>query len=174
MALARELVGYDRMVVGGVARPLLEPEQSARPAARPARVKRSARRAIALGLLGWLTVMGCALLLVNLNAQVLEETAAITSAREELARVEQQNRELQSKVVSAVSVAQIERWAVAHGMVRPVMVRSLSGDPTALAVVEPVPGAATVQAPQASGFWGVLKGHLSRVSKLVWEARLGR
>lgn len=167
MALAQKVSMYDYIAGGSAARALPEVERTPRSASKPARAPKYTRRLMVMGALSWLCIMGFSLALIHINTLVLEETTAITRTREELARLDQQNQELESLVIGAVSVSAVEKWALAHGMQRPLLVMSLGA---------PAPQSASIQAelrqvePVSTGIWGSVMGYIFRMSHLVGAA----
>lgn len=164
MALAQKVSTFDYIAGGSAARALPAVDRAPRPASKPARAPKYTRRLIVIGALSWLCIMGFSLALIHINTQVLEETTAITQTRAELARLEQQNQELESLVIGAISVGEVEQWALAHGMQRPTLVMSLG---------TPAPQSASIQIeprlaePVTTGLWGSVKGYMSKVGHLV-------
>lgn len=159
MSLARQMDSYGRMADGTAARTLPQPERAPRPEVRPAPKKqKQTRRGYVLGGLVWAVFMALSLVTVWRNSLVLKEASATTKAKEELAALQQENKALQNQLVTAHSVTEVERWAVAHSMVRPTNVAALTADPSAVAHREPP---AAEQAPAAAeaapGFWDQVK-----------------
>jgi hypothetical protein len=164
MSVAHQMSRFGTMVEGGAARPLPTvnpaPRTQVRPKPKPK--PKQARRVWVFGTAAWCFVMLFAALLVHRNTLVVEETAAITKAREGLAALKLQNYELQTRLVKAQSVDEVEKWAVAQGMKRPVAIQKLDGDPTAVAV-RPARGPAAAQpATESKGFTAAIKSYLAR------------
>ncbi|MGE5673816.1 MAG: hypothetical protein ACM3XM_08005 [Mycobacterium leprae] len=113
----------------------------------------------------WLLVMAFSLFSVYRNTVLQQELRGITSSREELANLQLQNRELQDKLVTSVSVDTIQKWAIAHGMSRSENVKPLKDDPLAVAPrPEPAAVAVTTPAtPAATGFLGSVQTYLARI-----------
>lgn len=166
MALAHKL-----NIEGNAARHLPQ-EQAPRPARRPAPQPRPrSYRAIVMIALGWLCVMAFALGLIHRNALILEETSALTKQREVLAIYELENKELAAAIDTKVSVAEVEKWALAHGMTRPPVARPLQGDPAAVAV-RPVAPASAAEAPAAKpSIWEAFKGYVARMTGFAQSAQ---
>ncbi len=167
MALARNLSSLQRAVDGSAARALPDTQRTRRPeprAAAPRRKKRPRRLLVAAGL-SWACLVAFSLVVVHRNTLVLREMSRITELQEQLAKVEAQNQELEAKITEAVSVAEVERWARDHGMVRPESVQTLVGDPSAVAPRPAVaesreaPGTAEAKA----GFWTSLQRYFARL-----------
>jgi hypothetical protein len=164
MALAQKVSTYDYIAGGSAARALPEVERAPRSATRPVRAPKHTRRLMVMGAFSWLCIMGFSLALIHINTLVLEETTAITQTREELARLDQQNQELASLVIGAVSVSEVEKWALAHGMKRPTTVMSLGALMPQSASLQAEP---TQVEPVSAGLWGSVRGYMSKVVHLV-------
>jgi hypothetical protein len=110
----------------------------------------------------WAIFMSFSLVTVWRNTAVQQETSSITRGKDELARLNQQNRELEDRLVKATSATAVQDWALAQGMQRTSAFKNLTVDPTAVAV-RPEPARAAQGTPAAAGFWGTVKGALSHV-----------
>lgn len=161
MSLARKIPSYDR---SSTARALPEIDRAPRPATKPA-PRRSPLSLYVVGGFGWLCLMAFAFLLVHQNSLIADESRAITKARQELAALQAENRERESRLVQQVSVPQVEQWAMARGMKRATTFQPMSADPAAV-VARPAPAPPQAQAAAASsspGFWSSVRSYLSRL-----------
>jgi hypothetical protein len=111
-----------------------EPLRTPRPTPRPApqRKRRSFGRLFGVGL-AWLALMGSAFLLVERQTEIQREMQAMTELTAQEQSLDRQTREAAARLVNQSSVAEIEAWAKAHGMQRPVAVKPLEADPKAVA-----------------------------------------
>lgn len=168
MSLAQDLSLFNHSVEGNVALPLPTPARAPRPGRKVAKGTKAWRLWV-IGSMGWVLVMACFMLLVYRNSLVLGVAKSITETREQLILLEETNQQLEASLVKATSVSEVERWAVSHGMRRPATIKTLDGDPSALAN-RPAPLDATVESTvggSASGVWQVVKGLMARVSSVV-------
>lgn len=166
MSLAQKL-SETRTSVGGTAPSLPGVGAAPRPNVRTsAKRGKLMRRAITLAALGWACVMGVSILLVHTNTKVLAETSRITEARGELSRLEQENRELQTRMLQSVSMESVEKWALAKGMERPATIKNLKPDPAAVAVREeaPVEAAPAPEPSRMAGVWQQIKSYFGRMT----------
>lgn len=170
MALARKMERYGQMTAGSAAYALPEADRAPRPAPRPApapvKQSKGGRRALFVGVVSWAFVMLFSMALIQRNALVLEETRAITHAREELAQLQGENEAYTKRLETAVSVQRVQEWADARGMSRPDAVKRLS-DATMEAVVAPkadlVESLAVAPEP-TGGLWSSVKSYLAHLS----------
>jgi hypothetical protein len=153
------------VTAGNTALSVFQTERAPRRAPKAAPAVRR-RKAPALLVGSWALAIGFAMLLIYRNWLVAQETAAITQVREEINLLETQNRELEVKLVQAASVTEVERWAQARGMVRPVTVKPLAVDPGAVAR----PEQAEAQKAQPKGFWSSLADYIARMGSGNWSA----
>ncbi|HYF95043.1 MAG TPA: hypothetical protein VD969_22735 [Symbiobacteriaceae bacterium] len=166
MSLARQLSTLDRHMEGNAARALPPVEREPRTAPRPA--VRRAKRSVAglvLGSLGWLAVLALSLFVVHRNTLVLSETHALTGRQEALALLDQQIMEKSSRV--NIPIEEVEKWAKAHNMTRPVAVKTAVADPNAAAPLpEQSPVAVAAEpAPGKGGLYGTVRGFFARFTE---------
>lgn len=121
------------------AAPRLAPRESATPSVRnmvrPAPRKRLPLGKILLFVAVWAAVMFLALAQIEKAGAIRSARADLLRIESEIARLEQRNMELEARIANAVTVAEVERWALAHGMNPPTGVAEmLAGNPEAVAV----------------------------------------
>lgn len=152
------------MSLAQAARALPSIEREQRPVVRPA-VKK-AKKSVAglvLGSLGWLTVLALSLFVVHRNTLVLAETNALTGRQEALAKLDQQIQEKSSR--TNIPIEEVEKWAKAHSMTRPVTVKTAVADQNAAA---PMPETAQVTVASAQpaqgsgGLYDTVRGFFAR------------
>jgi|GEM_PF-5077525 len=163
MSLAHGYPRVNRATEGSAAyalpaEPARHPET--RTAAKP-KARRRSRKPLALAAVGWACVMAFAMLVVHRNSLVLAETSAVTTARAQLAELQNQNQELEDKLTAETSVEAVMAWASAHGMTLAADVRTLEGVPTAVAAAEAPSAAAETPEEAPAGFWAALKARLT-------------
>lgn len=159
MSLAHPHLPYSRSIDGNTARALPEVERGQRSQRRTQVAKRSPRDLIMVGVAVWLVLMAAVMFLIYRNSLVLKERSLITDQKEQLVLLQQANQELEAKMVQAVSVGEVERWAKAHGMNRPQVVKSLKPDTAAVAVA---PAGQAESLPNAN-LWTALRGYIARM-----------
>ncbi|HWI63620.1 MAG TPA: hypothetical protein VNT75_17435 [Symbiobacteriaceae bacterium] len=163
------------MSLSNAARALPMIEREERPITRPAvkKAKKSAAGMVVISL-GWLAVLVLSLFVVHRNTLVLAETNALTGKQETLAKLEQQIAEKSSRV--NVSIDEIEKWAQAHSMKRPITVKAVAMDPNAVApMAEPAhPVSVAAQAaPKSGGIYATVKGFFARFAEAKGAAIQG-
>lgn len=173
MALAQKLAIEDRMMDGSAARPLPQIEREPRraPKARPATRTKKGIKSVVLGTLGWLLIVGVCLFVVHSNTAVLAETGKITDLRDQLAQEQRKTEELKTTIVAEQSLQKVDEWAAAHGMIRPTNIKTVAGDPTAVAV-RPQPAAqpAAQPAPRGASILDAIKAAMASLSGKTAEA----
>jgi cell division protein FtsL len=165
MALAGRIASYEQ---GSAARSLPSEERVQEPVRRPAvrRQPRRSARSLVFTAMGWMAVVALCLVMVHRNVMVLAERGEITSVKEQLAQVERQNAELETQIASAKSLQAVETYAKNKGMVRPVAIKTVAGDPTAVAArpADPAPVAAAPHQAKAISFLSAIKTALAHWS----------
>lgn len=104
----------------------------------------------------WAFAMFLAFSLVQKNAAIREANVNITRARHQIAQWEQHNLALEGQIANAASVAEVERWALAHGMRQPEgVVETLPGREEAVAVRTPdeTELTAAAETPEEPSLW---------------------
>lgn len=103
----------------------------------------------------WAVCMFLAFSLVQKNAAIREANVNITRAQHEITQWEQYNLALEGQIANAASVAEVERWALAHGMQQPTgLVKTLPGREEAVAVRTPdVELTAAAEVPAEPSIW---------------------
>ena len=166
MSLARQLSTLDRHMEGNAARTLPSVEREPRTAVRPA-VKPATRSVagLVLGSLGWLTVLALSLFVVHRNTLVLAETNALTGRQEALAKLDQQIMEKSGRV--NMPIEEVEKWAKAHNMARPIAVKSVVADQNAATPLpERAPVTVAAEPARASGgLYATVRGFFARFTE---------
>lgn len=168
MSLAQNLSLLNHTVEGNLALPLPRPERAPRPGRKVAKGTRAWRLWV-IGGIGWVLIMGCFMVQVYRNSLVLAEAKSITQTHEQLTLLEETNQQLEAALVKATSVSEVEKWAVSHGMRRPARIKTLSGDPSAVAN-RPEPPTGPLEGSldgSAAGVWQVVKGLMARVGSAI-------
>lgn len=163
MSLAQKYSALERPVSGNTARVLAPEIRAPHPRSRTvARPKKAIGGTIVFVAVIWSMVMGISLVAVWRNSIVQQETSSITRAKDDLAMLRQQNRELEDQLVKATAATTIQDWAMSKGMQRPTAFRTISQDPNAVAVRPALEQ--TVQSDVArGGFWTSVRTTLARV-----------
>lgn len=141
--------------------PQQAPQQAPRPVPRPAR--RRIHLPAVLGLVAaWLALMFLAFSVVQTRMTIRSVEAATAQARRQIAQLQEQNHALEAMIANAASVDEVERWALAHGMLPPTGVaETLEGREEAVAVR--TPAAPEAPAPQ-----------VTEEAPTLWQALLER
>ncbi len=143
------------------AQPASAPRQAPRPAPRPARPRISLPAVLGL-VVAWLALMVIAFSVVQTKVATRSVEAATAQARRQIAQLQEQNHALEAMIANAASVDEVERWALAHGMLPPTGVaETLEGREEAVAVR--TPAAPEAPAPQ-----------VTEEAPTLWQALLER
>jgi len=155
------------------AAPNLAPREREAPAVRttlrPARRKRFPLGRVLLIASFWAAAMILSLVQIEKAAAIRSARADLLRIQSEIARLEQRNMELEARIANAVTVAEVERWALAHGMNPPTGVaETLAGNPEAVAVRDRSPGEAVAAAGMADA------GQAEDAEPSLWESLVAR
>lgn len=121
-------------------------------AVRPVRRKRFPLGRVLVIASIWAAGMVLSLIQIDRAAEIRAARADILRIQSEIARLEQRNLELEARIANAVTVAEVERWALAHGMNPPTGIAgTLAGNPEAVAVRDRSPVAAVAAAETEAG-----------------------